>query len=153
MKTGFTCGAFDLFHAGHNIFLRDAKKYCDYLMVGLHTDPTIDRPEKNKPIQTIYERYVQLKNCAWVDEIIPYDTEADLLNVLATNEITVRFLGADYLGRSFTGDKLCDSLGIDIFYLNRYHNFSSSELRKRLSNDPTRKWTNIYQPISKGGLL
>lgn len=135
MKVGFTCGAFDLFHAGHNIFLRDARKFCDRLVVGLHTDPTIDRLEKNKPIQTIYERYVQLKNCAWVDDIIPYDTEMDLLNVLATNTIHIRFLGADYINKPFTGDKFCEAMGIEIFFLNRYHNFSSSELRKRLQND------------------
>jgi glycerol-3-phosphate cytidylyltransferase len=135
MKIGFTCGAFDLFHAGHNIFLRDAKNYCNHLVVGLHTDPTIDRPEKNKPIQTIYERYAQLKNSAWVDEIIPYDTEADLINVLATNKIDVRFLGADYIDKPFTGDQLCNAMGIQIFFLNRYHNFSSSELRKRIAKE------------------
>lgn len=134
MKIGFTCGAFDLFHAGHNIFLRDAKKYCDHLIVGLHTDPTIDRQHKNKPIQTIYERYVQLKNCSWVDDIIPYDTEDDLVNVLATNNIDVRFLGADYVDKPFTGDKLCQTLNIEIIYLNRYHTFSSSELRNRIAN-------------------
>lgn len=135
MKIGFTCGAFDLFHAGHNILLRDAKEYCDYLIVGLQTDPTIDRPQKNKPVQTVYERYVQLKNCTWVDEIIPYETETDLLNVIATNKIDVRFLGADYIDKTFTGDQLCDAMGIEIIFLNRYHNFSSSELRKRIEND------------------
>jgi glycerol-3-phosphate cytidylyltransferase len=133
MTVGFTCGAFDLFHAGHNIFLRDAKKHCNHLIVGLHTDPTIDRPKKNKPIQTIYERYVQLKNCSWVDDIIPYDTENDLLNLLATNTIDVRFLGNDYLYTKFTGDQLCEILNIKTIYLNRYHNFSSSELRKRIA--------------------
>jgi len=133
MTVGFTCGAFDLFHAGHNIFLRDAKKHCNHLIVGLHTDPTIDRPNKNKPIQTIYERYVQLKNCSWVDDIIPYDTENDLLNLLATNTIDVRFLGNDYLYTKFTGDQLCEILNIKTIYLNRYHNFSSSELRKRIA--------------------
>lgn len=132
MIVGFACGAFDLFHAGHNIFLRDAAEHCDWLVVGLHTDPTIDRPEKNKPIQTIYERYVQLKNCTWVNDIIPYDTEADLLNVLATNKINVRFLGADYIGKNFTGDSYCKTAGIDVMYLNRYHSFSSSELRNRI---------------------
>jgi glycerol-3-phosphate cytidylyltransferase len=134
MIIGFTCGAFDLFHAGHNIFLRDAKRHCDHLIVGLHTDPTIDRPEKNKPIQTIYERYVQLKNCSWVDDIIPYDTEADLLNLLATNTINVRFLGSDYLVKTFTGYQLCQTLNIEIIYLNRHHTFSSSELRSRIAH-------------------
>jgi glycerol-3-phosphate cytidylyltransferase len=134
MVIGFTCGAFDLLHAGHNIFLRDAKKHCDHLIVGLHTDPTIDRPKKNKPIQTIYERYVQLKNCSWVDDIIPYDTEADLLNLLATNTINVRFLGSDYVDKTFTGSELCEALNIKINYLLRYHTFSSSELRSRIAH-------------------
>lgn len=135
MKVGFTCGAFDLFHAGHNIFLRDAKEHCDYLVVGLQTDPTIDRSDKNKPIQTIYERYVQLKNCAWVDEIIPYDTEADLINLIASTNIDVRFLGSDYEHRKFTGDVLCSRKGINVIFLNRDHNFSSSELRKRIAKE------------------
>lgn len=135
MIRGFTCGAWDLFHAGHNIFLRDCRTKCDRLIVGLHTDPTIDRPEKNKPIQTIFERHTQLKNCRWVDEIIPYDTEADLLNLLASTPMNIRFLGSDYENKSFTGDKLCSQLDIDIVFFNRKHNFSSSELRKRLSDD------------------
>ena len=135
MKIGFTCGAFDLFHAGHNIFLRDAKDHCDYLVVGLQTDPTIDRSDKNKPVQTMYERYIQLKNCAWVDDVIPYDTEADLINLLASTNIDVRFLGSDYAHRSFTGDGLCEDRGIKVVFLNRYHTFSSSELRKRIAKD------------------
>jgi glycerol-3-phosphate cytidylyltransferase len=129
---GFTCGAFDLFHAGHNIMLRECKAKCDYLIVGLHTDPTIDRPNKNKPVQTIYERYVQLKNCKWVDDIIPYDTEKDLLNLIATVPMTVRFLGEDYLVAPVTGDNLCAQLNIDVIYLKRRHDFSTSELRNRI---------------------
>ena len=129
---GFTCGAFDLFHAGHNIMLRECKSRCDYLLVGLHTDPTIDRPNKNKPVQTIYERYVQLKNCKWVDDIIPYDTEKDLLNLIATVPINVRFLGEDYLGVQITGENLCKQLNIDVIYLKRRHDFSTSELRNRI---------------------
>lgn len=129
---GFTCGAFDLFHAGHNVLLRDCKLHCDKLLVGLHTDPTIDRPKKNKPIQTIYERYVQLKNCKWVDDVIPYDTEADLLNLIATTPINIRFLGEDYLGANVTGRELCEQLGVKTIYLKRRHNFSSSELRERI---------------------
>jgi glycerol-3-phosphate cytidylyltransferase len=129
---GFTCGAFDLFHAGHNIFLKDCKKNCDTLIVGLHTDPTIDRSEKNKPIQTVYERYIQLDNCKWVDKIIPYDTELDLLNLISTNKIDIRFLGEDYLNKKFTGDDLCVELGIEIVLLKRNHTYSSSELRERI---------------------
>jgi glycerol-3-phosphate cytidylyltransferase len=129
---GFTCGAFDLFHAGHNILLRDCKLLCDKLIVGLHTDPTIDRSFKNKPIQTMYERYIQLNNCKWVDEIIPYDTEKDLINLLATTKINIRFIGEDYLGKKITGDALCEQLNIKVIYFNRIHNFSSSELRDRI---------------------
>jgi glycerol-3-phosphate cytidylyltransferase len=132
MAIGFTCGAFDLFHAGHNIFLNDCKLFCKELIVGLHTDPTIDRPTKNKPIQTVYERYVQLINCKWVDQVIPYETEKDLYNVLATLPINVRFLGEDYYDKPFTGDKLCEEIGVKIMYLPRKHNFSSTELRERL---------------------
>lgn len=132
---GFTCGAFDLFHAGHNIFLRDCRRHCNKLVVGLHVDPTIDRPfKKNKPIQTVYERYVQLKNCKWVDEVIPYETEIDLVNVIATTPIDVRFLGEDYYQRAFTADELCQQMKISIIYLPRKHSFSSSELRKRIGD-------------------
>jgi glycerol-3-phosphate cytidylyltransferase len=153
MRVGFTCGAFDLFHAGHHIFLRDAKEHCDYLIVGLHTDPTIDRPQKNKPIQTIYERYTQLKNSAWVDEIIPYDTETDLLNVLATNKIDVRFLGSDYLHKSFTGDNFCQTINMEIMFINRLHDFSSSELRKRLLDDTHSTKPLFVNPPSKSSLF
>jgi glycerol-3-phosphate cytidylyltransferase len=132
MAIGFTCGAFDLFHAGHNIFLHDCKLFCDELIVGLHTDPTIDRLFKNKPIQTVYERYVQLINCKWVDQVVPYETEKDLYNLLATLPINVRFLGEDYYDKPFTGDKLCEEIGVKIMYLPRKHNFSSTELRERL---------------------
>lgn len=129
---GFTCGAFDLFHAGHNILLKDCREQCNKLVVGLHTDPTIDRPSKNKPIQTIYERFVQLQNCKWVDEIIPYDTEKDLINLLATVKMDIRFLGEDYRGSNFTGAGLCEQLNIKLVYLKRRHDFSSSELRDRI---------------------
>lgn len=131
---GFTCGAFDLFHAGHNILLRDCRAKCDKLIIGLHTDPSIDRANKNKPIQTIYERYTQLKNCRWVDEIIPYDTEDDLLNLIASTPINVRFLGEDYVGKEFTGKDLCKRMHVHIVYLPRKHTFSSTELRERIGN-------------------
>jgi glycerol-3-phosphate cytidylyltransferase len=134
LVVGFTCGAFDLFHAGHNIMLRDCKTSCDKLIVGLHTDPSIDRPNKNKPVQTIYERYTQLKNCRWVDEIIPYDTEADLLNLISTTPLDIRFLGEDYVGKTFTGQELCEKMRIRIAYLPRKHAFSSTELRERICN-------------------
>lgn len=131
-KTGFVCGAFDLFHAGQNILLRECKAQCDHLIVGLHTNPQLDRPSKNRPVQSVYERYVQLNNCKWVDDIIPYDTEEDLYNLLATVPIDVRFLGEDYLGGNITGYDLCNQLNIEFVYIKRRHNYSSSGLRTRV---------------------
>ena len=131
MKIGFTCGAFDLLHAGHVMMLAEAKTQCDWLIVGLQTDPTIDRPNKNRPVQTTFERYTQLKGCRFVDEIVPYDTEDDLFNLLSTYNIDVRIVSDEYKDTIFTG-KL---LGIDIYYNKRSHNFSSTELRKRLINN------------------
>lgn len=131
MRVGFTCGAFDLLHAGHVLMLAEAKTQCDWLIVGLQTDPTIDRPNKNRPVQTTFERYTQLKGCRFVDEIIPYDTEDDLFNLLTSYNIDVRIVSDEYKDTIFTG-KL---LGIDIYYNKRSHNFSSSELRKRLINN------------------
>ena len=133
-RVGITFGSFDLFHAGHNIMLKECKEWCDELIVGLQTDPTIDRPEKNKPIQTMYERYIQLDNCKWVDKIIPYDTEKDLLNMLYTIPFDVRFIGGDYLGKDFTGKKYCEDRNIHINYCSRDHTFSSSELRRRIES-------------------
>ena len=127
---GFTAGAMDLLHAGHVAMLEEAKSQCDYLIVGLHTDPTIDRPEKNKPIQTTFERFIQLKGCKFVDEIIPYDTEEDLIDLLQTFKPDVRFIGEDYRGKAFTGDEL----PIKITYTSRRHSFSSSNLRKKVCN-------------------
>lgn len=120
----------DLLHSGHIAMLEEARSQCDYLIVGLHTDPKIDRPEKNRPIQTTYERFIQLKGCKFVDEIIPYDTEEDLLNLLQMTKPDVRFIGEDYRGRSFTGNEL----DIPIIYTRRRHNFSTSNLRKRIEN-------------------
>ena len=130
MVIGFTCGAFDLLHAGHIIMLRESSALCDRLLVGLQTDPSIDRPNKNKPIQSIYERYVQLSALKYVYRIIPYDTENSLRDVLTTEPIHVRFLGEDHRDKPFTGD----DLDIKIIYTQRDHSFSSSELRKRIEN-------------------
>lgn len=133
-KIGFTCGSFDLLHAGHNLFLEQCKNLCDHLIVGLHTNPKNERTWKNKPIQTIYERFVQLKACKYVDEIIPYDTENDLLNIFATVPMNIRFLGEDYKSSQsdFTGKTLCSEMYIAICYVSRKHNYSSSELRQRI---------------------
>ena len=124
---GFTCGAFDLLHAGHIVMLEEAKSNCDYLIVGLQTDPTIDRNEKNKPIQSVYERYVQLNAVKYVDEIIPYDTEQSLLDLLQSQKIDIRFVGEEYRESKLTGRDL-----IELHYTSRRHSFSSTNLRKRV---------------------
>ena len=131
-KIGFTCSAFDLFHAGHVMMLREAKSVCDYLIVGIQTDPTIDRPEKNKPIQGIFERYVQVSSCRYVDEIVVYSTEKELLDILNSYPIDVRILGEDYIDKEFTGK---DIKGIEIYYNSRKHSFSSTSLRERIAKN------------------
>lgn len=132
-KRGITFSTFDLFHSGHVAMLKEAKSNCDYLMVGLQTDPTIDRPEKNKPIQSVFERYVQLEGCKYIDEIVPYETEKDLIDILLTYDINVRFIGEEYRTNEFTGKQLCVDKGIEIYYNKRQHSFSTSELRKRIN--------------------
>jgi len=134
MKIGFTCSAFDLLHAGHVQMLRDAKDQCEYLIVGLQIDPSIDRADKNAPIQTIIERYTQLKAVKYVDEIIPYSTEQDLEDILQMYNIDVRILGEEYRDKPFTGKDICRKRDIKLFFNKRDHRFSSSDLRKRLSN-------------------
>lgn len=130
-KVGFTCSSFDLFHAGHVLMLEEAKTVCDYLIVGLQTDPTVDRPSKNKPIQSVVERYLQLRACSHVDEIVPYTTENDLMEILTSLKIDVRIIGDEYLNKEFTGK----SLPIEMYYNSRKHKFSSSELRKRVAQE------------------
>ena len=131
---GFTCGAFDLLHPGHLHLLESASKHCDLLTVGLHTDPSIERSTKNKPIQTTFERYQQLIANKHVYQVIPYDTERDLENMLCVLPINVRFVGTDYQlnATAITGYNLCIDLDIEIIYIRRYHSYSSSELRSRL---------------------
>jgi len=132
-KIGFTCSCFDLFHAGHIMMLKEAKTRCDYLIVGLQTDPTIDRPkEKNKPIQSVFERYEQLKACKYIDEILVYETESDLVNILLSYPIDVRILGQEYEDRDFTGRYECINRGIEFYFNKREHNFSTTELRQRV---------------------
>ena len=133
-RVGFTCSTFDLLHAGHVQMLREAKEQCDYLIVGLQVDPSMDRPEKNCPIQTIVERYTQLKSVGYVDEIIPYGTEQDLEDILSMYTIHVRILGEEYRDKEFTGRDICRKRDIEIFFNKRDHRFSSSDLRKRVSN-------------------
>lgn len=131
-KVGFTCSAFDLFHCGHVMMLKEAKGICDYLIVGLQTDPTLDRPEKNKPVQSVFERFVQLQACKYVDEIVVYATEKDLLDVLMSYPINVRILGREYEEKEFTGRKECHERGIELYFNKREHSFSTTELRKRI---------------------
>ena len=133
MRVGFTCSAFDLLHAGHIKMLEDAKNQCDYLICGLQVDPTLDRPEKNKPIQTVVERYIQLEAVRYVDEIVPYVTEADLEDILSMYDIHVRILGEEYRDKNFTGRDICEQRGIDLHFNKREHRFSSSGLRKAVA--------------------
>ena len=133
MTVGFTCSAFDLLHAGHVAMLRECKQHCNFLIVGLHVDPTVDRPSKNKPVQSVYERYMQLKGCQYVDAIIPYETEEDLINIMAIEPIDIRFVGVEYKDTYITGQDICEKRGINIMYNERYHMYSSTELRSRLT--------------------
>ena len=132
MKVGFTCSTFDLLHAGHISMLREAKQQCDYLICGLQTDPSVDRPQKNRPIQTIVERYIQLNAVGYVDEIVPYATEEDLKDILSMLQIDVRILGEEYRDKEFTGKDICRKRDIQLFFNKREHRFSSSDLRKRV---------------------
>ena len=132
MRVGFTCSTFDLLHAGHIIMLREAKEQWDYLICGLQVDPSLDRPEKNAPIQTVVERYTQLKAVGYVDEIIPYSSEKDLEDILTMYPIDVRILGQEYKDKTFTGRATCASRGIELHFNKRDHRFSSSDLRRRV---------------------
>ena len=132
MKVGITFSAFDLLHAGHVKMLEDAKRECDYLICGLQTDPTIDRPEKNKPVQTVVERYIQLKACKHVDEIVPYATEQDLEDILRAFKLYVRIVGEEYNDKTFTCRAFCEENGIELYFNKRSHRFSSSGLRKEV---------------------
>ena len=125
-RYGFTCSCFDLLHAGHVAMLREAKDVCDYLVVGLQTDPSIDG-RKPKPIQTTYERYMQLSGCRYVDQIIPYDTEGDLMNLLLTLPIDIRIIGDEYQFQDYTGKGLHE-----VYYNKRRHSWSSSSLKQRI---------------------
>jgi len=129
MRIGFTCSTFDLFHAGHVMMLKEAKTQCDHLIVGLQMDPTIDRPStKNKPLQTVLERFIQVQACKYVDEIIPYATEKELMDILTSYPIDVRIVGEEYRDKQFTGYQL----PMSVYFNSRQHSFSTTELRQRL---------------------
>ena len=130
---GITFSTFDLLHAGHIAMLEEAKSQCDYLIVGLQSDPTIDRPDtKNKPIQTMFERYVQLKALKYIDEIIPYQTEQDCEDILSTLSLDVRSIGDEYKTKPFTGSEICKKRNIKVHFNKREHRFSSTDLRERI---------------------
>ena len=132
MRVGITFSTFDLLHAGHVIMLKEAKKQCDYLIVGLQLDPSIDRPSKNKPSQSIIERYIQLKGSKYVNEIIPYVLEHDVEDILQLFKLDVRIIGEEYKDIDFTGKDYCKKKGIEIHYNSRNHRFSSTEIKTRL---------------------
>jgi glycerol-3-phosphate cytidylyltransferase len=134
LKIGITFSTFDMLHAGHVAMLAEAKNHCDYLIAGLQTDPTIDRPDtKNKPVQSIVERQIQLAACRYVDEVVVYQTEQDLVDLLLILPLDVRILGEEYADKPFTGDAECYARGIQIVFNGRDHSFSSSSLRKRVA--------------------
>jgi glycerol-3-phosphate cytidylyltransferase len=134
-KIGITFSTFDLLHAGHIAMLAEARNHCDYLICGLQTDPTIDRPDtKNKPVQSIVERQLTLGACRYVDEIVVYSTEQDLIDLILTLPIDVRILGVEYENKDFTGKKECWDREIELVFNGRDHSFSSSSLRKRVAN-------------------
>ena len=139
-RIGITFSTFDLLHAGHIAMLSEAKNHCDYLICGLQTDPTIDRPDtKNKPIQSIVERQIQLAACRYVDEVVVYSTEQDLVDLLLILPVDVRILGVEYADKEFTGKSECELRGIDIVFNGRDHSFSSSSLRKRVYDSESSK--------------
>ena len=134
LKIGITFSTFDMLHAGHVAMLAEAKNHCDYLIAGLQTDPTIDRPDtKNRPVQSIVERQIQLAACRYVDEVVVYQTEPDLVDLLLILPLDVRILGVEYKDKSFSGDQACWDRNIELVFNSRDHSFSSSSLRKRVA--------------------
>jgi glycerol-3-phosphate cytidylyltransferase len=142
-RIGITFSTFDMLHAGHIAMLSEAKNHCDYLICGLQTDPTIDRPDtKNKPVQSIVERQIQLAACRYVDEVVVYQTEQDLVDLLLILPVNVRVLGVEYEGKPFSGEQECYQRGIELVFNGRDHSFSSSSLRKRVVEAETFKLLN-----------
>jgi glycerol-3-phosphate cytidylyltransferase len=129
---GITCSTFDLLHTGHVIMLEECKKHCDYLICALQNDPTVDRENKNKPVQSIVERYLQLDAIRYVDKIIPYNTEKELEEIFRSLDIDVRIIGTDYKNKDFTAKSICDEREIKIIYNRRDHNYSSTNLREKI---------------------
>ena len=136
---GITCSTFDLLHACHIIMLEECKKYCDYLICVLQVDPTIDRSEKNKPIQSLVERYIQLDAVQYVDKIIPYTTEEELISIFSSLDLDVRIIGEEYKDTEFTAKNICQKRGIKLVYNKRDHDFSTTNLRERIYNQESNK--------------
>lgn len=146
-KIGITFSTFDMLHAGHIAMLAEAKNHCEYLICGLQTDPTIDRPDtKNKPVQSIVERQIQLAACRYVDEVVVYQTEQDLIDLLLILPVDVRILGVEYQDKAFTGEHECYQRGIELVFNGRDHSFSSSSLRKRVVHAETEKLLTAKNP-------
>jgi glycerol-3-phosphate cytidylyltransferase len=139
LKIGFTASQFDMLHAGHIAMLSEARNHCDYLIAGLQNNASWDRPEKNAPIQSIVERQIQLAATRYVDEIVVYNTEKDLEDILLTLPLDVRILGVEYRDKEFTGRDICVSRDIELIYNKRDHSFSSSSLRKRVVEAESKK--------------
>jgi len=149
-KIGITFSTFDMLHAGHIAMLSEAKNHCDYLIAGLQTDPTIDRPDtKNKPVQSIVERQIQLAACRYVDEVVVYQTEQDLVDLLLILPLDVRVLGEEYQYSDFTGKSECMYRGIELIYNKRDHSFSSSSLRKRVAHAETLKLLKVENNVTQ----
>lgn len=148
---GFTSVVGDMLHAGHVIMLNECKQHCDYLIVGIMVDPTIDRSYKNKPVQSMFERYMQVASHEAVDEVIPLSTEDDLKLAIRSLPIDVRFVGEDYIGKFFTAQDDCEKLGIKIIYNKRKHNLSSTDLRRRvaIAEEKKKKEAEVYEPRKK----
>ncbi len=132
--TGFTAGAWDLLHAGHMLLFKESKEHCDHLIVALHRDPSVERPSKNKPVLSVLERIILLEGCRYIDEIVQYDTEVDLIELLKLHKPSIRFLGEDYVGKPFTGHEL----QIPIHFVSRAHGFSSTGVRNRVAEHQTK---------------
>jgi len=138
MKVGITFGAFDLCHAGHILMFEECAHNCDYLIVGLQCDPSIERSTKNTPVQSMYERYTQLRGIKFINEIVPYVYEKEIHEILLSRNIDIRFVGSDYLSKDFTGKSTCLDNNIEIFFNSRSHGFSTTELRKRIESPSNR---------------
>ena len=148
---GFTSVVGDMLHAGHCLMLEECKRHCDFLYCGIIADPTTDRPEKNKTIQSLFERYEQVKANKFVDEVIPLSGEADLDLALKSLPIDIRFVGDDYKNKDFTGKHTCEARGIQIFYNNRFHGLSSTELRNRIYEAELKRQENNIKEIKNNG--